>query len=128
MPIRMKRTTQTLAFAVTLIAINNMAGAQQAASAPKQTPPAQPAIEEWGDDFDGDQLDDKKWEPYTFEGGGGAKIEVKDKQLKMRGAGGARTGVRSRQTFSAERAWRASLSARVRNSCGAVRRQPYQPR
>jgi hypothetical protein len=28
-----------------------------------------------------------KWEPFTFEGGGGGKIEVKDKQLRMLGAG-----------------------------------------
>ena len=64
---------------------------------------APPAVEEWGDDFDGDQLDETKWEPYTFEGGGGGKIEVKDKQLKMRGSGGSRSGVRSKQTFRGER-------------------------
>lgn len=72
-----------------------------------QNPPAtqtpQPAIEEWADDFDSNQLDEKKWEPYTFEGGGGGKIEVKDKQLRMRGSGGSRSGVRSRQTFQSER-------------------------
>jgi hypothetical protein len=69
-----------------------------------QNPPAaQPALEEWGDDFDGDQLDDKKWEPYTFEGGGGGKIEVKEKQLRMRGAAASRSGVRSKQSFHGER-------------------------
>jgi len=55
---------------------------------PAATQTAQPAVEEWSDDFEGNQLDEKKWEPYTFEGGGGGKIEVKDKQLKMRGSGG----------------------------------------
>jgi hypothetical protein len=81
--------------------------ARPAVSPESQNPPAtqtpQPAVEEWGDDFDGDQLDDKKWEPYTFEGGGGGKIEVKDKQLRMRGSGGSRSGVRSKQSFHAER-------------------------
>jgi hypothetical protein len=62
-----------------------------------------PAIEEWRDDFDGEKLDDTKWEPFTFEGGSGGKIEVKDKQLRMRGAGDSRSGVRSRRTFQGER-------------------------
>ena len=70
---------------------------------PPPTQTAQPAIEEWADDFDSNQLDETKWETYTFEGGGGGKIEVKDKQLKMRGSGGSRSGVRSKQTFQSER-------------------------
>jgi hypothetical protein len=70
---------------------------------PPATQTAQPAVEEWTDDFDGNQLDEKKWEPYTFEGGGGGKVEVKDKQLRMRGSGGSRSGVRSRQSFHGER-------------------------
>jgi hypothetical protein len=63
---------------------------------------AQPAVEEWKDDFDGERLDETKWERYTFEGGGG-KAEVKEKQLRMRGAGDSRSGVRSRQSFGGER-------------------------
>jgi hypothetical protein len=63
---------------------------------------AQPAVEEWRDDFDGDKLDETKWERYTFEGGGG-KAEVKEKQLRMRGGEGSRSGVRSRQSFAGER-------------------------
>jgi hypothetical protein len=61
----------------------------------QQQSQAQPAIEEWRDDFDGDKLDDAKWEPFTFEGGSGGKIEVKEKQLRMRGAGDSRSGVRT---------------------------------
>ena len=80
---------------------------------PPATQTAQPAIDEWGDDFDGDRLDEAKWEPYTFDGGGRAKIEVKDKQLKMRGAAGARTGVRSKQTFHAERFYVEGALAKV---------------
>ena len=81
-----------------------------------QNPPAaqtQPAVEEWGDDFEGDQLDDQKWEAYTFEGGGGGKIEVKDKQLKMRGSGGSRSGVRSKKSFHAERFYVEGALAKV---------------
>lgn len=115
---RLKGIAQTLALVVTVLAIDYMTAAQQPAppvnqSTPTQTPAAQPPIEEWGDDFDGDQLDEAKWEPYTFEGGGGAKIEVKDKQLKMRGAGGARTGVRSKQSFSADRFYVEAALAKV---------------
>jgi len=60
-------------------------------------------VVEWADDFDGDGLDTAKWEPYTFEGGGGGKIEVKDKQLRMRGMGDSRSGLRSKQTFRGDR-------------------------
>jgi hypothetical protein len=118
MQMRLKRTVLTLAFAVTLLAIDNMTTAQQAAplhnqGTPTQTPAAQPAIEEWGDDFDGDRLDEAKWEPYTFEGGGGGKIEVKDKQLRMRGGGGSRSGVRSKHSFRAERFYVEAALAKV---------------
>ena len=73
-----------------------------AAQQPAPAQGAQPAIEEWKDDFDGDKLDETKWERYTFEGGGG-KAEVKDKQLRMRGGEDSRSGVRSRQTFNGDR-------------------------
>jgi hypothetical protein len=97
---------QVFGLALTLVLFG--AAAQQAAAqsqnpAAAQTPASQPAIEEWGDDFDGDRLDETKWEPFTFEGGGGGKIEVKDKQLRMRGGGGSRSGVRSKQTFHGDR-------------------------
>ena len=70
---------------------------------PTQTPSAQPAVIEWSDDFDGDVLDATKWELYAFEGGSGGKVEVKDKQLHMRGMGGSRSGVRSKQSFRGDR-------------------------
>ena len=100
MQIRLKGNVKILALAVTLVASCQTTAAQQSAP-PNQSRTAtpasapQPAIEEWGDDFDSDKLDEAKWEPYTFEGGGGGKVEVKDKQLKMRGAGGSRSGVRT---------------------------------
>lgn len=83
-----------------LVACLNAAGQQSTPAAPAQG--AQPAIEEWKDDFDGERLDETKWERYTFEGGGG-KAEVREKQLKTRGAGDSRFGVRSKQSFSGER-------------------------
>jgi hypothetical protein len=58
-----------------------------------QTPPAgaptqaaTPQMEQWGDTFDGDKLDETKWERFTFEGGGGGKLEVANGQLKLRSA------------------------------------------
>ena len=97
---------RALAAAAALLAACLTAAGQQ--PAPGQAPPAaqapgaQPAVEEWSDDFDGERLDETKWERYTFEGGGG-KSEVKDKQLRMRGAGDSRSGVRSKQLFTGER-------------------------
>jgi hypothetical protein len=80
---------------------------------PTATQTAQPAVDEWGDDFDANQLDEKRWELYTFEGGGGGKVEVKDKQLRMRGAGGSRSGVRSKQSFHGERFYVEAALGRV---------------
>lgn len=66
-------------------------------------PQAVPAVNEWRDDFTGDKLDETKWEPFTFDGGSGGKIEVKNEQLRMRGAGESRSGVRSKHSFQGDR-------------------------
>ena len=95
------------------ITTTSRAVALQENKTPPATQTAQPAVEEWGDDFEGNQLDKTKWEAYTFEGGGGGKIEVKDKQLKMRGSGGSRSGVRSKQTFHGERFYVEAALAKV---------------
>jgi hypothetical protein len=97
-----------IASVITFLCFVGLAAAQQAAppnqgTPTSQAPAAQPAIEEWRDDFDGDRLDEARWEPYTFEGAGRAKIELKDKQLKLRGSEGLRAGVRSKQSFHGER-------------------------
>jgi hypothetical protein len=60
-------------------------------------------VVEWSDNFDGKELDSNKWERFSFEGGGGGKVEVKDGVLRMRGMGGARAGVRSKIQFSSDR-------------------------
>ena len=80
---------------------------------PQAQTPAQAAVDEWGDDFDGEGLDAAKWEQYAFEGGSGGKIEVKDKQLRMRGMGGSRSGVRSKQSFRGDRFYVEATLAKV---------------
>jgi hypothetical protein len=90
---------RALAAVATILAASVCAAGQQATP----TQGAQPAVEEWRDDFDGERLDETKWEKYTFEGGGGGKVEVKEKQLRLRGGEGSRSGVRSRQSFGGER-------------------------
>ena len=57
---------------------------------------AAPPVEEWNDDFAGDALDAAKWERFTFEGGGGGKLEIKDGQLRLRSMSRTRAGVRSK--------------------------------
>jgi hypothetical protein len=102
---RRRRTfdARALAAAAVLIAACLTSAAQQqpAQGAPAQA--AQPAVEEWRDEFDGEKLDETKWEKYTFEGGGGGKVELKEKQLRLRGGEGSRSGVRSKQSFGGER-------------------------
>ena len=85
--------------------------AQQQPNAPAQTAP--PPVIEWRDDFDGDKLDEAKWDPFTFEGGSGGKIEVKNKQLKMGGAGVSRSGVRTKQAFHGDRFYVEGALAKV---------------
>jgi len=62
-----------------------------------------PAFEEWADDFAGAALDETKWERYSFEGGGGGKLEVRDGQVRIRSAADTRSGIRSRKEFSSDR-------------------------
>ena len=84
------------------------ANAQQSSSPGNSQPP--PAYEQWGDEFDGEQLDESKWERFTFEGTGGGKLEVKDGQVRIRSGNGTRSGIRSRQQFAGDRY---SVEARV---------------
>lgn len=62
-----------------------------------------PAVNEWADDFNGAQLDETKWERFTFEGGGGGKVEVKDGELRLRSANNTRAGIRSKPAFESDR-------------------------
>lgn len=77
---------------------------QQPAAAPATPANAQAAaFNQWGDEFEGNALDDSRWERFSFEGGGGGKLEVKDGQLRLRSMNHTRSGVRSKQEFTAER-------------------------
>lgn len=87
---------------------------------------AQPAIEEWRDDFDGDKLDETKWEPYSFAGGGG-KVEVKDKLLKMHGSADSRAGVRSKKMFRAERFYVEATIVKVGPRASQPGEESFQP-
>lgn len=107
---------RALAFAAAtcLIPAGQQAALGQGQSAPApQAQAARPAVDEWADDFDGERLDESKWEPYAFEGGGGGKVEVKGKLLRMRGAGESRSGVRSKQTFGGDRFFVEAALAKV---------------
>jgi hypothetical protein len=66
-------------------------------------PQQQPQVAEWVDNFDGTQLDADKWERFSFEGTSGGKLKVEEGELRMRGMTGARSGVRSKQSFTGDR-------------------------
>jgi hypothetical protein len=68
-----------------------------------QSAQAQPDTVEWIAGFEGDSLDTTKWERFTFEGGSGGTFKVENGQLRMRGVGGARSGVRTKQKFGGTR-------------------------
>lgn len=68
-----------------------------------QQPSSVPQFVEWNDDFTGDKLNEKKWAKFTFEGGSGGKLEVKDGQVKIRSTAGTRAGIRTAETFSGDR-------------------------
>lgn len=61
-----------------------------------------PQVDQWADEFGGSALDETKWERYTFEGGGGGKLEVSGGQLRLRSASKTRAGVRTKQSFNAD--------------------------
>jgi hypothetical protein len=67
------------------------------------TTPAPPQVEEWVDNFDGKQLDEGKWERFSFQGTSGGKLKVEDGELRMRGMNASRSGVRSKQSFTGDR-------------------------
>ncbi|MDQ1610382.1 MAG: hypothetical protein QOG00_313 [Pyrinomonadaceae bacterium] len=117
----MSHTSRLILAALVTCAATALAPAQQQQQQQQQSPAApsgqaapqqqsQPAFDQWGDEFDGGALDEKKWERFSFEGGSGGKFEVKDGQLRQRSMSGTRAGVRSRQSFTGDRF---SVEARV---------------
>jgi hypothetical protein len=81
---------------------SGQAAAQRPAPAAQSAPAQQPAFDQWSADFKGDQLDETKWERFSFQGAGGGKLEVKGGQLRLRSGNETRAGVRSRQSFTAD--------------------------
>ncbi len=78
--------------------------AQETKSSPSPaTTQNKPQFEEWNEDFTGDKLDEKKWEKFTFEGGSGGKLEVKDGAVQIRSASKTRAGIRTKNSFSGDR-------------------------
>src|SRR4051794_2468198 len=75
----------------------------QVAARQTQPPLVKPQFDEWTDDFSGDKLDDNKWEKFTFEGGSGGKIEVKNGEVQIRSAAKTRAGIRTRTDFTGDR-------------------------
>jgi hypothetical protein len=106
-----KVAAPVLAVAVSCAAATAQAQTPSSSSNPStQQQQSAPAYDEWGDEFEGDKLDESKWERFTFEGTGGGKLELKDGQVHIRSANGTRSGIRSRPTFAGERY---SVEARV---------------
>jgi len=93
-------TRPCLLFSALIIAI--IALSPHSARSRSQSQKTAPAVDEWGDDFNGPELDQTKWERFTFEGGSGGTLAVKDGQLRMRGVSGTRSGVRSKPTFNGD--------------------------
>lgn len=75
----------------------------QPSPSPSSQAPTKTQFVEWSDDFKGDKLDETKWEKYTFEGGSGGKLEVKDGEVHIRSASKTRAGIRSKQTFTSDK-------------------------
>jgi hypothetical protein len=73
-----------------------------AVSAQTPTQPATTQFIEWSDDFTGDKLDEAKWEKFTFEGGSGGKLEVKEGEVRIRSTAGTRAGIRTKDEFSGD--------------------------
>src|SRR6267378_8456189 len=74
---------------------------EQNAQSPGQ-PAKPPAVDEWGDDFNGKELDQTKWERFSFEGGSGGTLKLEEGQLRIRSVSGARSGVRSTRQFNGD--------------------------
>src|SRR5215203_3300988 len=95
--------TRFFIFTLLILALFGGADSISAQATPSPTPVQKPQFEEWKDDFSGAKLDEKLWEKFTFEGGGGGKLEIKDGELHIRSGNKTRAGVRSVNSFTGER-------------------------
>jgi len=90
-------------FLIAALGFDGQVRAQETKPSSSPSTQTKPQFEEWSDDFTGDKLDEKKWEKYTFEGGSGGKLEVKDGAARIRSAGKTRAGIRTKDSFSGDR-------------------------
>jgi hypothetical protein len=97
----MKHSFMNTFSAVTIAIVLSTFMAAQDRDRSSKTAPGQ--FSEWTEEFDGDKLDEKKWEKFTFEGASGGKLEVKNGELQIRSSNRTRAGVRTKDTFSGER-------------------------
>ncbi len=96
--------------------------AQSPQTSPTPATQKTPALSEFKDEFDGAELDAKKWEQYSLEGGG--KIKIEKGRLQTNGAGGSRFGVRSVQTFSGDKF---AVSAQLTKLSAGLSQEPGTP-
>jgi hypothetical protein len=100
----MSNLSRLLFVALLISCATRWAVAQQSSPPSGQSNTTQAAaFNMWADDFDGKALDESKWERFSFEGGGGGKVDVKDGQLRLRSMNKTRSGVRSRQEFTGDK-------------------------
>jgi len=99
----MKKSIALLLGAVFFLVCNLTTDVRAQQTTPTAPQKAAPQLNEWSDDFTGDKLDETKWEKFTFEGGAGGKLVVKDGEVRIRSVSRTRAGIRSKQTFSGDR-------------------------
>lgn len=99
----MKKLAFVIYLTVFTLCLQNNSFAQKEQSQSKANPQPAAQFEEWSDDFSGDKLNESKWEKFTFEGGGGGKLEVKDGEVRIRSVGKTRAGIRSVPSFNGDR-------------------------
>jgi hypothetical protein len=117
--------TRALQVLLTAIVLANSCAGQQPTPSPAQA--AKPAVDEWSDDFNANELDSSKWEVYTFEGGGSSKVELKDGLLKLRGAAISRSGIRSKRLFHGDRFYVEAAVAKVIGQLPQPGQDSHQP-
>jgi len=99
----MKKLSATIFTILFGLVLYNNSAAQEKPKSPDSTKPANQQVDEWTDQFAGDKLDETKWEKFTFEGGSGGKLEVKDGEVRIRSGNNTRAGIRSVKTFTGDR-------------------------
>jgi len=100
----MKKYLFSAAFLIVALICGGQVRAQEVKPTPAPAAPQTKAqFEEWNEDFTGEKLDEKRREKFTFEGGAGGKLVVKDGAVQIRSASKTRAGIRTKDAFSGDR-------------------------